>query len=360
MKALIACGGTGGHIYPGLAIASFLKDNNWDVVCVGRKRHTEESIIEKEGIKFYGIAAEGLPRKPSIRIFHFIFSIVKGFIQASFMLLKMKPDIVIGTGGYVCFPVMLASRLIGIPTLIHEQNFMPGLANRFLSRFVNKVAVSFPGSERYFPPDKVVVTGNPLRKDIFISKREEVVHKWNLYRKRMTVLVFGGSQGAQSINKAVIGMLDLLQEECRKIQFVHLTGMIDFIWIEQEYKKREFKIKVLPYLDKMGDAFAVSDLVISRSGATTCAEIMALGKPSILIPYPHATANHQEMNARYLVEKGAAILIRNKDLTPKVLADSVLDLLHNPQKLHDMSSACRGAVRHDAIKEVVKQVYSLV
>jgi UDP-N-acetylglucosamine--N-acetylmuramyl-(pentapeptide) pyrophosphoryl-undecaprenol N-acetylglucosamine transferase len=265
----------------------------------------------------------GLPRKLSPRLFLFIFTLVKAFAAAFAVLKKTPPRKIVGMGGYISFPVVAAGRLLGIPAVIHEQNCLPGLSNRILSRFVATVAVSARESVRYFDARKTIVTGNPVRRELFTADRAAAYRSLALLPEKYTVLVFGGSQGAAGINKAVVEACGRLSGLKDTLQFLHITGKRDYAAVREAYARCPIPGTVLPYLHTIGEAYAVADLIICRAGATTVAELSILNKPSLLIPFPHATANHQEYNAAVLVNAGSAKMVREKDLTPALLAREI-------------------------------------
>lgn len=335
-KIIIAAGGTGGHLYPGLALAQELRQRGYEPEFVLRKGDAGREILERGNFVFYEIPSSGLPRSFSVKIFKFIFFLIKGIIAASKILKQTNPKVVLGMGGYVSFPVVILARLKGIPAIIHEQNAIPGLSNRLLFPFVNKVAISFEDSLKRFPKEKTVVTGNPLRKELFEIKLEDAYKYFDISSERFTILVFGGSQGASKINKTVIDSLPLLSAIRDRIQFIHLTGAKDLPAVSKGYQSNRFLGRIFQYLHNMGQAYAVSDLIICRAGATTIAELSLLNKRAILIPFPFAAANHQEFNAALLVKSGNAVLINERELSAKILAEAICSDL-NTFKKHSLN-----------------------
>ena len=367
MKALITGGGTGGHIYPALAIARGLQEKfqNIELLYVGTKKGLEADIVPKEGIAFKTVEVEGLQRKLSLRLFSSGFKVTKGFFQAQSIVGEFKPDIVIGTGGYVCGPVVLAAALRRIPTLIHEQNAYPGITNKLLARFVDKIAVTFPESIKYFRNQKKVkVTGLPIRPEVLQVNKQEAYVKLNLDPKKKTILVVGGSRGARTLNIAMIQVIKEYQNR-ENIQVIHVTGNLDY----QDTLKRiseqgismdnHGNISIIPYLYDMASALNVTDLIICRAGATTLSEVTALGIPSILIPYPYASENHQEYNARALETKGAAILIKDSELNGESLVKQIDELL-NTDKLGKMAENSRLLGKPNALESIVGCVQQLL
>ncbi|WDC84085.1 undecaprenyldiphospho-muramoylpentapeptide beta-N-acetylglucosaminyltransferase [Caloramator sp. mosi_1] len=288
--------------------------------------------------------------------FRSLLKVLKGFGRAGKIINEFRPDVVIGTGGYVCGPVVMQAALKGIPTIIHEQNAFPGVTNKILSHFVDKIAITFRESEKYFPKNKVVYTGNPIRKQILTANKEQAILSMGLEKNKPIVLVVGGSRGAKNINNAVIGIIDELYRN--EIQLIFITGESNFAEVMDEikakYKVNNMKgIKILPYVYNMHDALAASDLIISRAGATIISEITALGKPSILIPSPYVANNHQEYNARALEEKGACIVIKESELKNDILKEQVLNIVKNKDILKNMSTASKRLGKLDAADKIV-------
>jgi UDP-N-acetylglucosamine--N-acetylmuramyl-(pentapeptide) pyrophosphoryl-undecaprenol N-acetylglucosamine transferase len=325
-RVIIAAGGTGGHFYPGLVLGQELRRRGCKIGFICRKNDSCKALLASSKFRFFEIAFHGFPRKPTLRLFSFIFLLVRSFFSARAVIKAFRPDVVVGMGGYISFPVVLAARVKGIPVVIHEQNCLPGLANRALSVFASKIAVSFEESEKYFPKAKTIFTGNPVRPELFTGHPEETYAGLGLSREKVTVFVFGGSQGAVKLNHTVLQTIPHLGEYKSRVQFIHLTGRIknEKEKAEEGYKKLGVKAAVFEYLENIGQAYSAADVIISRAGATTVSELTVLHKPAILVPFPHATGNHQEYNALNLVRKGNAIMIREKDLSPAILAGGLI------------------------------------
>jgi len=348
MRIFIVLGGTGGHIYPGIALGEKLRDRNNEVILVGKKGRIGERIAEEGGFSYFNIVGKGLVRRFSLNILLFLGKAVLGFFQSMKIFRCFRPDIVVGMGGYLAFPVVLAAKISRISCTIHEQNVFPGLANRVLARVVDRIMVSFKETERYFPSKKTFLTGNPIRQSILSCPRSEGLRKLNLAEGKKNILVFGGSQGARSINLGMVRALDFLTPVKKKIQIIHIVGAEQFSEIREKYKKKNYSVCVLPYLLHMEYAYSCCDLVISRSGACTVAEIIAKGLPSILIPYPYATAGHQKANAEFLSEREACLLIENNQVTGELLADIIMDLINDEVKLRRMAENTRSLSIDDA------------
>lgn len=344
MKVLIAAGGTGGHIYPGIAIAKYIisKQPEAEIVFVGTNKGLEKDLVPKDGFEIKLIRVKGFQRKLSIDTLKTIQELFLGLNDAKNIVKKHKPDIVIGTGGYVCGPVLFAAWLHKVPTLIHEQNAFPGVTNRILSHFVNKVALSFPEAANYFKnKEKVITSGNPIRSEFKENKRKTAREKLNIPLDATVIIATGGSQGAQSINNSMVEVIKRMKE-MKHVTIIHITGKNQYenvmtMFQEQEvYLKGYQNISILPYSYDMPNLFKACDIIVARAGAMTVSEICAVGRGSILIPYPYATDNHQEYNARVITDKKGGILILDKDLTGAILYEELSGLIANTAKLREM------------------------
>jgi UDP-N-acetylglucosamine--N-acetylmuramyl-(pentapeptide) pyrophosphoryl-undecaprenol N-acetylglucosamine transferase len=362
MKIIIAGGGTGGHIFPALAIAKELRNVIADVVVtfVGTARGLEARIIPKEGYDVRFIRSEGLVGKSILKTIKSIIQIPVSLKDSRDILKEIKPDLVLGVGGYSSGPVVLRAKMMGIPTIIHEQNTVPGVANKILGKFVDTVAVTYHESIKYFPSEKTYLTGNPIRAEILKGNRDRGCETFSLDRDRFTIFVFGGSLGASSINKAVAEALVYLEPLKDHIQFLHQTGDRECDTVKEVYRARGFRGTVIPFAYEMADAYAVADLIISRAGATTLAEVTACGKAAILVPYPYAAANHQEINARKLWDMGAAQMVLERDLNGKTLSDLIKHLLEQPDAIGEMERISKTLGSSDAAKKVVELMMGLL
>ncbi len=359
MRILITGGGTGGHIYPALAIANRLREGNHEILFVGAEGVLDREIITREGFEFRSIPVLPLKRRFSFSIFKFGIKFIMGFFQSFPILIGFKPHLVVGTGGYSSAPVGLAAYLLHIPLLIHEQNLYPGLTNHFLSRFAREIDITFPESKEYFKKKRVRVTGNPIREEILSLNRERALKNLKLRPRRFNLLVFGGSQGARTINYCLAQILKKGLLEKKGLQIILLTGFFDFEYLIQAAKGSKVPLFIRPFLHNMADAYGAADLVISRAGATTLAELTACSLPAILIPYPRATRRHQEYNARHLAKEGAAMIILEKDLSPEKLADSILRLIEDRAKLEKMKERSRGLGRPQATNKIIESIHRL-
>lgn len=353
MKFIIAGGGTAGHINPGIALAKKLREKYEDceIIFIGTRNGLEVKLVPKDGFKLEFIHVKGFKRKLSIDTLKSIKELAQGLFEAFKIVKQYKPDVVIGTGGYVCGPVLLSASLLRIPTIIHEQNTFPGVTNRILSRFVNKVAVSFKESEKYFKNrEKVIFTGNPIRSELLSVDRKLSRHKLGIDKNEKMVIIFGGSRGSESLNEHVVKMIKNNYKGDFKVYFA--TGELFYEKISKELKDVSLKdLNILPYIHNMDELLAASDLVVCRSGAITISELLALGKPSIMIPSPYVTANHQEYNAKMLGKEGAAKVILEKELTPEGLYETISELLKDQNELETMSqNASKLGIRDAADK----------
>ncbi|MBP2644862.1 MAG: murG [Firmicutes bacterium] len=363
MRIIISGGGTGGHIYPAVTIAkaiqSLVKDS--EILFVGTENGMEADIVPKEGFRFEGISGRGFERRLSFDTVRTMFTTVKGLGQSFSVIRRFRPDIVIGTGGYVCGPVLLAACLLGIPAMIQEQNVIPGVTNKILARFVKKVAVGYPEAARHFGKqgDKIVVTGNPVRPDILSASREEGLKELGLVEDKLTLLVAGGSRGARAINKAMVEVYRLLAGR-EDIQVLHATGqneynnMVGYLEEAGIDIQKAGNIIIIPYLYNMPLALAAADLAVFRAGAIGLAELTVRGIPAVLIPYPYAAANHQEFNAKVLESHGAAIVISDAELTGEKLAGVIDRMVNDRIKLKKMSEFSRKMGQPDAAQVIAR------
>ena len=366
MKIIVSGGGTGGHIYPALTLIRTIqkKMKDVEVLYVGTKRGLEADIIPKEGLPFATVDIRGFERRLSLRNLKTLCKAFYGVHQAHRIVQNFKPDIVIGTGGYVCGPVLLAASLQHIPTLIQEQNVIPGITNKILSRFVSKIAVGCEGAMGHFPADKAVFTGNPIRPEVLSASRAEGFSRFGLDPGKKTVLISGGSRGARSINTAFVDVHRRFAGS-QDVQFLHVTGKGEYESVLEKVKEagidltRTENILIEPYLYDMPQAMAIADLVVFRAGATGLAEITAKGIPAILVPYPYAAENHQEYNARAMEKAGAAVMVKNKDISGTRLIAILDELLGDEKKLVSMANCSREIGKPKAAEDIAEIILSL-
>jgi len=331
-KALIVAGGTGGHLYPAIAIAHELP-KDWEVLFVVRQGDRGKEILRHENFPVVELPGQGLSRTPSLSWITFPFKVIAGFLGALQLMLQMKPRVVLGMGGYLTFPVLLAARLCGVRAIIHEQNVLPGLANRLAARFATGIAVSFDESRSYFPTGKVWLSGLPVRRAIGGITQAAGLAAFQLPEQMVTFMVFGGSQGAHRLNVMVLEAWRQLMGYSSRFQVIHITGEKDFDYLHSAYRGFPFRSIVLKYCHQMADAYAAADVVICRSGASSIAELIAARKPSLLVPYPFASDDHQSLNAAVLVNRGVAEILQEKDLSPESLAKAMAPFIFSPEHL---------------------------
>lgn len=357
MRVLIAAGGTGGHIYPGIAVAREImrRDAQSEIRFVGTARGLESKLVPQAGFELSIIDSAGLKNVGTMARVRGLMLIPRSLLAARRLIRIFRPDIVIGAGGYVSGPVVLAAALSGVPTLVMESNALPGWTNRRLARFVDKAAVSFDAALPYFGR-KGVVTGNPVRREFFeIPARDRSESKFS-------ILIFGGSQGARAINEAMIAALPSLEGLRDGLRITHQTGEADFEKVRAAYADAGWteNANVRRYIDDMVSTFADSDLVICRAGATTTAELIAAGKAALMVPFPMAADDHQRKNAEALANAGAARMILQQELSGKRLAQEIATLVHDPERITGMERAARELARGDAAAAVVNLIEELV
>ncbi len=362
MKIIIAGGGTGGHLFPGLALAEELKrrDCENEIIFVGTGRGIEARIIPREGYPIKFVRSEGFVGKSPLQKIKAAAKTVLSVIDSYGILDAVRPDIVIGVGGYASGAIVLIAAMKSVPTMIHEQNSVPGLTNRMLARVVKRACVTYHESLSFFPLGKTFLTGNPIRLKIMKGDRQAACRLFSLDKDLFTVFVFGGSSGARSINRVMVDALNHLSDLKEKVQFLHQTGDRDFENIREAYRKAGVKGTVAPFIYQMAEAYAAADVVVSRAGATTLAEITALGKPAILIPYPYAAGRHQEFNAMKLGEMGAAYVMLEDEMTGDGLAKNIRALYENDTARLEMANASRGLGRPDACGRIADIAVSLM
>jgi UDP-N-acetylglucosamine--N-acetylmuramyl-(pentapeptide) pyrophosphoryl-undecaprenol N-acetylglucosamine transferase len=355
MRVLIAAGGTGGHIYPGIAVAKEIvrRDPASEVQFVGTARGLETRLVPNAGFQLSLIESAGLVNMGLVARLRGLAVLPKSFRAARRVIKDFRPDAVVGAGGYVSGPVLLTGALMGIPTMVMESNAVPGFTNRLLARWVDRAAASFDTALPYFR-GKGVVTGNPVRREFFDI---QAMHRDTA---QFRVLVFGGSQGARVINNAMIEALPHLNGEREVVRITHQTGDADFEKVTTGYREAGWveNVEVMRYIDDMVSQFARADLIVSRAGATTAAEVMAAGKAAIMVPLPGQM--EQQRNAEALQEAGAARMILNADLTGERLAREMKVLVENPSRISEMEAAARHGARRDAAETAVDLIEELI
>ena len=358
MRLIIAGGGTGGHLFPGISVAEeFLaRDASNEVLFVGTERGIESRIVPQLGMKLECIPASGVRGKNGLAQLKGVALFILGYAQSRQILKKFRPDLVLGVGGYASAPLCLAARGMQIRSFIHEQNAIPGMTNRLLARFAGKIFISLEESRRFFPEGRVMFTGNPLRKAIL--SQVDVVDGTSAApsKDKFNLLVFGGSQGASSINQALISALPHLGGLRARISIVHQTGKNDLAEVSAAYQKHGIEASVLPFIDDMASAYNAANLVLCRAGATTIAEVTACGKACIFIPFPHAVDDHQRKNAEALLKQDACLMILEQELSGERLAEEIQKLTADPDRVTAIGRNARSLARLDAAKIIVSEM----
>ncbi|EGO8249894.1 MULTISPECIES: undecaprenyldiphospho-muramoylpentapeptide beta-N-acetylglucosaminyltransferase [Enterococcus] len=363
MKILVTGGGTGGHIYPALSFVEHVKKEApaTEFLYVGTENGLESQIVPKAKIPFKTIKIQGFKRSLSPQNFKTIYLFLTSINKAKKIIREFQPDVVIGTGGYVSGAVVYAAHQLKIPTIIHEQNSIPGMTNKFLSRYVDKIAICFPDVASFFPKEKTILTGNPRGQEVVTVEKSAILSEFGLDPAKKTVVLFGGSRGALKINQAFEQAFPLFEE--REYQVLYASGERYYQELQESLKLSEKKltnISVQPYIDKMVEVMANTDLMVGRAGATSIAEFTALGLPAILIPSPYVTNDHQTKNAQSLVKVGAVEMIPDTELTGARLVAAIDDILLNNEKRQQMATASKGEGIPDASDRLYQVVKTLV
>jgi len=363
VRIAIAGGGTGGHLFPAIAIAQEFMEKNHEnkVIFVSTGNPLELSVLEKAGFKLEKITAEGIKGRGLFRQIRSMWKIPKGIFESMIVIKKFKPDLVMGVGSYSAGPVAMGAWFMRKKIVLHEQNILPGITNRILSRLADRIYVSFKKTKANFDSKKVIYTGNPVRKAILQSSRNQKESNSieSVQDRPFTVLIVGGSQGAHSINEAVVDAMEFIKEKDR-FYFIHQTGKQDEISVNKAYKDQGISCNVKSFFDDMANQYLNADLVICRAGATTVAELAVIGKGVIFIPFPFATDNHQVLNARTFADTGAAEMILEKNLNGRVLAERIEYYMSNRNDLELMATRSKNLGRPDAAQVIVDDCYKLI
>lgn len=358
MRLLIAGGGTGGHLFPGIAVAEeFLaRSKGNEVLFVGTWKGIEARVLPKLGYRLECITAAGIRGKGSVARAKGLAKFLYGYAQSRKILKEFKPDLVLGVGGYASAPALLAARGMQIPRFIHEQNAIPGFTNKMLATVAERVFISLEESRKFFPEERTLLTGNPLRRQILeqvaLAPQEERCDD------AFHLLVFGGSAGAHRINVTMGEALPYLEDVKGRLRITHQTGENDLEEVTAVYEEQGFAADAVAFIDSMADAYRWADLIVCRAGATTIAEITACGKPCIFIPYPHAVDDHQRRNAEALLKRGAGFVIIEQELSAELLARTIRELMDDPARLTAVGEAAQGLARLDAAQVIVDEMMS--
>lgn len=344
MRAIIAGGGTGGHFFPGLAVAQEIVASGGSVAFIGSDDGIEARVAPRHDFEFVPVRMRAFRGGGIAGVARSLLRLFPSLLTGWRALRRLRPDIVIGLGSYGSVPVVLAARVRRVPVVLMEQNVVPGFANRLLGRFAQRICTTYVESAAYFPRQRCVQTGNPVR-TLATQRRPEV--------GCFTVFAFGGSQGARSINRAMVDAAERLQTRVPGLRVLHQTGSADVEATASAYRAKGIDAEVHAFIDDMGSAYGAADIVVARAGATTLAEIAALGKPAILIPYPIAADDHQRKNADVVVRRGGARMILDRDLTGEALADAIAELARDGEARRRMAEAIRELAIPDAVQKVL-------
>ncbi len=360
-KIIISGGGTGGHIFPAIAIANALKkmDSTIEILFVGAKGKMEMEKVPMAGYKIEGLWISGLQRNSFLSNLSFPFKVISSLSQAAKIIGKFRPDVAVGVGGYASGPLLYMASKKRVPALIQEQNSFPGITNKLLAKKVNKVCVAYDGMEKFFPGNKIVKTGNPVREEVVKTdgKKYEAINYFGLDDNIKTILVVGGSQGARSINLSIKSGLEKIKNS--GCQLIWQTGKLFY---EEAHNIVEnlncSRIKVFDFINRMDLAYSIADLVVTRAGASTVSELCIVGKPSILVPLPTAAEDHQTKNCMALVQKNAGILVRDNEAM-NMLVDKALEIIDDTDKLTSLSNNISQLALPDSAKIIAKEVLQL-
>jgi len=357
----MAGGGTGGHLFPAIAVARELQARveECNIVFVLGRKGRGEKILRAEGLEVSTLAVEGIKGKSMGKTMAVVVRLPLTFLESMRMIRARRAHLVFGVGGYSAGPICAAAKVLGIPMAIHEQNAFPGLTNRLLSRIADKVFISFEESRDHMGVTEALVVGTPIRQELLAQ-----ANGLGKSSKEFTLLVLGGSQGAKAINRAMVEAVKLLDREGRKLRVIHQTGEYDHERVRHDYFEAQMASKIrcqlFPFIQDMVWAYGEADLVVSRAGASTLFELATLGKPSILVPYPFAANNHQEMNARAMVRAGGALLIGQRELSGPLLAETIAKLMDDQTRLKEMGEAAKALARPEAASRIAEGLLQLV
>jgi UDP-N-acetylglucosamine--N-acetylmuramyl-(pentapeptide) pyrophosphoryl-undecaprenol N-acetylglucosamine transferase len=353
VRVILAGGGTGGHLFPGLAVAREFqrRDRMTEVLFVGTSQGIEARVLPREGFRLEILPVKGLKGRGMRGVADALYGVPAGVLRSLKIIRKFRPDCIIGLGGYASGPLLFAGKLKRVRCAIMEQNLRPGFTNKMLAPFVDRVFTAYGGSAAYFPGARVLETGNPVR-----WQRLPQVKK----TAKFTLLIFGGSLGAHRLNLAAIEALRLLTDLAPEMNVIHQTGQADYEMVDSEYRALPFDAEVTPFIENMDEAYARADLVICRAGATTVAELTAFGKPALLVPFPFAIYDHQRWNALALQDQGAAEMILERELSGSVLAARIRSYFSNRALLESMAASARAMGRPDAAGRIVEECYALI
>ena len=357
MRLIVTGGGTGGHLFPGIALAAAMQQKiaGTKVMFIGTARLLDQQALAGLGFTVQSLACGGVKGMSVPQKLWSLLQLPSAVFEARRMMQAFKPDLVFGVGGYVTGPVLVAARSLGVKTGIHEQNSVPGLANRLAGLLAHKICISLP-CEPPFPPAKTVLTGNPVRQAIL----DAAARKTSRTQGAPTLLVLGGSQGAHRVNLLVVEAMRHLAARQEPVRIIHQTGTADEALVRERYRELGIQAEVSAFIKDMAATYRQADFVVSRAGATTLAELAVMGLPALLIPYPFAADNHQVTNGKYYVNGGGCLLLQEADATGEILAGLISERLHNPEELHTMAAKMRALAQPEAADRIVKELCALL
>lgn len=361
VKILLAAGGTGGHVYPAISIADAIKkkDSNAEILFVGTRDRMEWQTVPKAGYDIKSVWISGFHRRLTPQNLLFPVKLITSLVQSAVILMRFKPDVVISCGGFAAGPVGWVASKMGIPIVVQEQNSFPGVTNRLLAKYADIIFTAFDNAKEYLPSEKITQSGNPIRSELILSDKSEAAKKFGFDPTIPTLLVLGGSGGAKAINEALIKHIRTIMD-VMNVQIIWQCGEKYYSDIRRHIKHDKFSnLRLLDYIDDMQAAYSASDLVLTRAGAGTCSELMAIGKPSILIPSPNVAGDHQAKNAEAMVEKGASILLKETNLDGE-LVNTLKTVLTDKTKLSEMSEITKNLGKPNAATDIADQILRLI
>lgn len=365
VKYFITGGGTGGHIYPAIAVADCLiNKSNAEIFYVGNPNNLEYDVVKQKGFCFLPVNIKGMPRKISLNFLKWFFQLNCAIIKCCYYILKYKPDAVFGTGGYVSAPALIAARILNVPYMLHDCDAQPGLVSRKLAPYASAVSLAFESASDFIVNKNIKINGNPIRFEFETLSKKEARETLGLNDK-LTLCIMGGSQGARTINDAAIGIIKKLSTEL-DIQIIFQTGKKNFEQVIEQLIKTypeysaDKNLIIKPYFNDMVTVLKASDIAISRSGSLSIFEICASSIAPIYVPYPYAASDHQRKNAKYMVEKGAGIYIEDSELNPSTLYKLILSLTNEPEKLEEIQQKSLSLARFDGTDKIVEQLENIV
>jgi len=364
IRIIVSGGGTGGHIFPAISIANALKarcPESVRILFVGAEGRMEMERVPAAGYEIIGLPIRGFDRSHPLNNIKTLYMVLKSLLKARRIVKSFKPQVAVGVGGYASGPLLRAAASLGVPTVIQEQNSYAGVTNKLLAAKAAKICVAYPNMERFFPKEKILLTGNPVRQDLLEGEnlKQKGQEFYKLDQNKKTLLIVGGSLGARTINESVMSHLDEL-EAAEDLQVIWQTGKYYYKQILERLNVRELHhVQVLEFVNNMNYAYATADLIISRAGASSISELCLLQKAVILVPSPNVAEDHQTKNAQALVEKDAAVMIRDADARGELIAKA-LDLIHQPEKLSDLSKNIFGLAQQNSAGRIADEIFKLI